>query len=130
MMPASIELSNYYFHQISSFCCIDVLMHYAVLIAGDPFSARWPRSKYWRHTNKKTACELLPWQSLPEEPTSYWKFAIWHGRGGNCASSGRHRTKNVWSSEASLVLNQTRTGYCAVTGQISDVSRPNYVISE
>ena len=34
VMPASIELSNYYFHQISSFCCINVLLYYAVLITG------------------------------------------------------------------------------------------------
>jgi len=24
MMPTSIELNNYYFHQISSFCCTNV----------------------------------------------------------------------------------------------------------
>jgi len=33
-MPASIEMNNYYFHQISSFCCFNVLMFYAVLITG------------------------------------------------------------------------------------------------
>jgi len=34
-MPASIELSNYYyFYQIFSFCCITVLMYYAALITG------------------------------------------------------------------------------------------------
>jgi len=26
-MPASIEMSNYYFHQISSFCCFNILMY-------------------------------------------------------------------------------------------------------
>jgi len=37
-MPASIELSNYYyFHQISSFCCIDVQL--LLLTAND----WWPR---------------------------------------------------------------------------------------
>jgi len=37
VMPASIEMSNYYFHQISSFCCFNVLMYYAVLITGGTY---------------------------------------------------------------------------------------------
>src|SRR6218665_1977459 len=36
-MPSSIEMSNYYFHQISSFCCFNTLMYYAVLIAGGTY---------------------------------------------------------------------------------------------
>ena len=38
-MPASIEISNYYFQQISSFCCFNVLMYYAVLITGGTYRA-------------------------------------------------------------------------------------------
>jgi len=39
MMPASIEIINYYFHQISSFCCFNVLMYYAVLITGGTYES-------------------------------------------------------------------------------------------
>src|SRR6218665_3345015 len=46
VMPASIEMINYYFHQISSFCCFKVLCcinHWWHLpIAGDPVMARPP----------------------------------------------------------------------------------------
>src|SRR6218665_1024904 len=37
VMPASIEMSNYYFHQISSFYCFNILMYYALLIAGGTY---------------------------------------------------------------------------------------------
>src|SRR6218665_3321251 len=39
VMPGSIEMSrpNYYFHQISSFCCFNVLRYYAVLITGGTY---------------------------------------------------------------------------------------------
>jgi len=36
-MPASIEMINYYFHQISSFCRFNVLMYYAVLITSGTY---------------------------------------------------------------------------------------------
>src|SRR6218665_224800 len=46
VMPASIEISNYYFHQISSFCCFNVLCcinHWWHLpITGDPVMTRSP----------------------------------------------------------------------------------------
>jgi len=42
VMPASIEMSNYYFHQISSFCCFNILMYYAVLIAGGTYQLVTP----------------------------------------------------------------------------------------
>ena len=32
VIPASVEMINYYFRQISSFCCCNVLMYYVVLI--------------------------------------------------------------------------------------------------
>jgi len=38
-MPASIEMSIYYFNQISSFCCFNVLMYYAVLITGGTYQS-------------------------------------------------------------------------------------------
>jgi len=48
VMPASIEMINYYFHQISSFCCFNVLCcinHWWHLpIAGDPVRTRSPNS--------------------------------------------------------------------------------------
>jgi len=67
-MPASIELRNYYFHQISSFCCIHVLCcinHWWHLsIAGGPVSARSPDFMHiW------CPCTLLTAKSLP---------ASWH----------------------------------------------------
>jgi len=43
-MPASIEMINYYFHQISSFCCFNVLMYYAVLITGSTYRSLVTRS--------------------------------------------------------------------------------------
>jgi len=50
-MPASIELSNYYFHQKSSFCCINALCcinHWWHLpIAGDPVMTRSPVCRFW-----------------------------------------------------------------------------------
>src|SRR6218665_2446054 len=62
VMPGSIEMSNYYFHQISSFSCFNVLCcinHWWHLpIAGDPVMTRllsflmrmhdiWVRVRFW-----------------------------------------------------------------------------------
>jgi len=47
-MPASIEMSNYY--QISSFCCFNVLMYYAVLITGGTYrSLVTPGLLIWKY---------------------------------------------------------------------------------
>src|SRR6218665_3462040 len=47
-MPASTEMSNYYFHQISSFCCINVLCcinhWWHIPIAYDPVMTRSPHN--------------------------------------------------------------------------------------
>src|SRR6218665_1204924 len=52
VMPASIELINYYFHQISSFCYFNVLCcinHWWHLpIAGDPVMTRSPTNTSYR----------------------------------------------------------------------------------
>jgi len=43
IFPASIELSNYYFHQISSFCCINARLQCCWLpMTGGPACARSP----------------------------------------------------------------------------------------
>jgi len=60
-MLASIELSKYYFHQISSFCCINVLMYYAVLITGGTYrSLVTPLAQDRRRVCGGPACTRLP----------------------------------------------------------------------
>src|SRR6218665_2753402 len=74
-MPASIEMSNYYFTQISSFCwfnnvlcCINRWWHLPV--AGDPVMTRspWPRLRKIAKIFTAAEVTLLHfWWYLPEE---------------------------------------------------------------
>jgi len=70
-MPVSIEMINYYFHQISSFCCFNVLMYYAVLITGGTYRSLvtplWQDrhellQQSWRHISDTRSSALSLWR--------------------------------------------------------------------
>src|SRR6218665_873114 len=76
-MPASIELSNYYFHQISRFCCINVRL---LQLTADDW---WP------------ACPRSPINVIKSE-LEHWLHTEFNNRLRHGGSLPLHRHKLVW----------------------------------
>jgi len=85
VMPASIEMLNYDFHQISSFCCFNVLMFYAVIITGGTYRPLVTPSWQDRRTFHKHSHMRIPSVSLISlssnslnslTHTHFWKILV------------------------------------------------------
>jgi len=75
-MPASIDMSNYYFHQISSFCCFNMLLYYAALIAGGTY--RSLVTPLWQDRPKGFKPSRLKFRFEVQVPTSVGlDFTLW-----------------------------------------------------
>ena len=82
--PASIEMINYYFHQISSFCYFNVLMYYVVLIAGGTYRSLvtplWQdRQDYYSEAHQPSHGQRRTWA----------RCKIWKGRSSARSAAGQ-----------------------------------------